>query len=282
MSMNAKSRILEQVIAGNCNAQAESPTGVSLRSFASADCGANGFSTGAATLLPGAELAYHVHPCSEAITVLEGIATVLVEGRSYQLSALDSIHVPAQVPHSVRNAEASQKMIAHCAFGASKPPRNFVQQNFPEEDRGSGQPEASDPEAIRRFATREVYELSPGALFCDLFAGRFGSKGICGGYGRFAAGASLPCHVHDYDESITIVEGSALCFVEGRQYALSGLDTAFVPQGRPHRFFNGSEAPMAMVWVYAGDEPGRTLIDAGYCAGSLVWPSEMSGAAGLE
>jgi hypothetical protein len=28
-----------------------------------------------------------------------------------------------------------------------------------------------------------------------------------------------------------------------------------------------------MVWVYAGNEPVRTIVDAGYCSGALVWPS---------
>jgi oxalate decarboxylase/phosphoglucose isomerase-like protein (cupin superfamily) len=59
--------------------------------------------------------------------------------------------------------------------------------------------------------------------------------------------------------------------VQDQHYKLSGLDAAFVPTGRPHRFSNDSDASMSMVWVYAGDEPDRTLIDPGYCDGSLVW-----------
>jgi hypothetical protein len=33
---------------------------------------------------------------------------------------------------------------------------------------------------------------------------------------------------------------------------------------------------MAMVWVYAGDEPERTILDAGYCDGTLRWRNERS------
>jgi quercetin dioxygenase-like cupin family protein len=96
--------------------------------------------------------------------------------------------------------------------------------------------------------------------------------GICGGYGRFLPGASLPCHTHDFDESITVVKGDADCLVEGKKYELSGCDTAFIPKGLPHRFINNSKEEMAMVWVYAGNEPDRTIVDARYCAGSLIWP----------
>lgn len=56
-------------------------------------------------------------------------------------------------------------------------------------------------------ATR--YKLATGASFCDRFAGRFGSVGICGGYGEFQPGTGLPCHLHDYDESITIIQGAS-------------------------------------------------------------------------
>jgi quercetin dioxygenase-like cupin family protein len=111
--------------------------------------------------------------------------------------------------------------------------------------------------------------LSPGAHFRDLFARRFGARGICGGYGIFGPGASLPCHFHEYDESITIIQGTAVCQVAGSEHQLSDCGTACIPKGRPHRFLNRSAAPMAMIWVYAGDEPERTLVDAGYCSGTL-------------
>jgi hypothetical protein len=75
-----------------------------------------------------------------------------------------------------------------------------------------------EPESVVRFADVVADELSPGAEFRDLFAGRFGAVGICGGYGRFLPECSLPCHTHMYDESITIVEGEAACLVAGKEY----------------------------------------------------------------
>jgi mannose-6-phosphate isomerase-like protein (cupin superfamily) len=83
----------------------------------------------------------------------------------------------------------------------------------------------------------------------------------------FQPGAALPCHYHAFDESITIVAGRAVCQVAGREYDVGDCDTVCVPQGRPHRFLNRSDRPMAMIWVYAGDEPERTLVDPGYCEG---------------
>lgn len=246
--------------------------GVELRMLASKECGATGFSTGMATFRPGAHMPYHFHEFSEAVTVLEGRARVLLEGRSYRLGFLDCVHVPAGVAHQVENEDAKNCLVVLSAFASSNAIRTQAGRTFPVEERESGQPSKEDPETIVRHDKAATYELSENAFFSDLFARRFGARGICGGFGRFLPGASLPCHIHDFDESITILRGSALCLVRGRNYELSGYDTAFIPQGMPHRFLNESDDEMAMIWVYAGEEPDRRIVDSAHCSGALAWP----------
>ena len=240
--------------------------------FASQAIGARGFSTGTAAFKPGARMPYHFHEFSEAVTVLAGQAHVLLEGRSYRLSALDCVHVPAGIAHQVENEDGASELLTLSAFASSNPTRSQTHRTF---ELKPGDPEKSasdDPETIIRFNLAEKYELAENAFFCDLFASRFGATGICGGYGRFLPGASLPCHTHDFDESITIVKGTAVCMVRGKRYELSGYDTAFIPRGIPHRFLNESNNEMAMIWVYAGDEPDRRMVDSRYCSGELAWP----------
>ncbi len=259
--------IREHIISGGRAPIENSPLGIALRTFVSGECGATTFYTGTAAFEPGAVLPRHTHTVSEAITVLAGRAAVSVEGRRYTLEPFDCIHVPAWIPHEVWNEASEGVMIAHSTIAEPQPTRCFVDDSTESSDR-----DASDgiaPERIRHFEAIERYELADGAIFRDLFAKRLGSVGICGGYGIFRPGSSLPCHVHKFDESITIVTGEARCQVEGREYKLSGYDTAFIPEGRAHRFLNVSDQPMAMIWVYAGDEPERTLVDAGYCSDSL-------------
>ena len=84
---------------------------------------------------------------------------------------------------------------------------------------------------------------------------------MSGGYGLFHPGGRLPAHFHDFDESICIIEGEATCVVEGRRFRLSDGATALVPRGRVHYFINESDAPMAMIWVYAGPSPVRVVVD---------------------
>lgn len=245
--------------------------GVSLRQFVSVACGAKGVSTGIVTFAPGVSLAYHKHPVSEAIIVLSGTARVSVEGRRYQLNPFDCIHVPGGKAHEVTNSATDAKLLAFSAFATDVVTRSFVQDSFDIHERGVLNPNPADPENTVRFHETAAYELSEGAVFVDLFASRFGSVGICGGYGRFAPGSSLPCHVHQFDESISIIEGEATCLVQGNRYQLSNCDTAFVPEGRPHRFLNLSNGQMGMIWVYAGSEPERTLVSPEYCDGTWNW-----------
>jgi len=260
------------VVARACRPEPGSPPGVSLLTFVSQNCGATGFSTGLAHFQPNAYLPYHLHRFSEAVTVVEGMARIEVEGRAYRLHPRDCIHLPAGVAHLVQNCDVAKQLVAHWAFATAVPSRELVDSTFAVDERGDGMPAEGNPETVVRYENKSVYELSKDAFFIDLFARRFGSVGICGGHGRFLPGASLPCHIHDFDESITIVSGRAACLAEGKRYELSDCDTAFIPKGIPHRFVNPSDGDMDMIWVYAGSEPDRRVVAAGYCSGEIVWP----------
>jgi quercetin dioxygenase-like cupin family protein len=241
--------------------------GVELRILATGSLGAQGLTTALVRFRTGGALPYHRHPMSEVIVVLEGMADVYVEGRHYRLKPYDAMHVPAGTVHAAGNESAGVPALVHTSFASDVPSRELVSANFTVTERE--QPDRLHPENLVRFEAAPVYELAPRAFFRDLFARRLGSRGVCGGYGLFEPGASLPCHYHGYDESITIVTGTAVCQVAGREYQVSNCDTACIPLGRPHRFLNRSDAPMAMIWVYAGDEPDRTIVEPGYCEGKL-------------
>lgn len=238
--------------------------GVSVKVLASGATGARRLATCLATLSPGAALPYHTHPCGEVIILVEGAAEVQVEGRSYRLSQFDALHVPGGVAHRVANGASDQPATLFTAFASEELARTWVDDQWTARPAQEGE---ATPESLTRFEAANAYELAPNTRFRDLFSRRQGASGICGGYGRFQPGSSLPCHIHGYDESITIVEGAAICQVAGEEYPVSDFDTACIPEARPHRFLNRSDAPMAMLWVYAGDEPDRVILDACHCEG---------------
>jgi putative monooxygenase len=271
-TMEANSRIRREFVTrGKSPHDLPLAPGVEALSFASTAKGAVGLFTGIAEFQPGATLPYHVHPCGEVILLVRGAATACVEGREYDLSQYDALFVPAGTPHAVENRSPDQQAWLHVSFPDGAPARSQIDQTFVRESRSH--PPDEGPEQLRRFVDAESYELAPHTEFRDLFASRFGSDGVCGGFGRFAPGASLPCHIHDYDESISIVEGAAVCQVNGVSYHLSNNDTACIPEGRPHRFLNESDQTMAMIWVYAGAEPDRQIIESSYCQTHRSWPS---------
>jgi quercetin dioxygenase-like cupin family protein len=236
--------------------------GVGVRALATGRLGAQRLTTSLALFEPGATLPYHTHPFSEVIVLLRGDACVLVEGRRYALGRYDALHVPEGTAHSVVNGRSGQTVF-HTSMASQEPTRVAVNAHFETVDCQFAA--AGVPEALTRFDAAAVYELGARTAFRDLFAGRLGSRGICGGYGLFQPGASLPCHYHDYDESITIVEGEAVCQAAGAEYLLANNDTACIPKGRPHRFINRGSSPMAMIWVYAGDEPDRVIVNSSFC-----------------
>jgi putative monooxygenase len=246
---------------------------IEWREYVSGNCGARGFSTGSVAIPPYGRVPYFVRKVSHVITVLIGEPCIGVEGRQYRMRALDCIHVPAGVAHDMSNLSA-QRVFLHWASASSQADAEPVEDKFAKVERSFGNPEPGDPEHITRFAQSKSYELAPGSQFYDLFAQRLGSNGICGGYGEFVPGSSLPCHMHEYDESITIVSGRATCEVKGSRYVVSDYDTAFVPLHWPHRFINESSERMGMIWVYAGNEPDRTILDVRLCTGALKWDGQ--------
>ena len=242
---------------------------IELRPLVGEHLGAIGLTTSSAVFAPGASLPPHRHDCGEAITVLEGEAVVESGGQRVTLGRLDCVFVPTGSTHAVRNASA-RPLHLHSAFASASPNRELVEAD--EHD--------SPGLRVRRIRDGEGYDLGGGTEFHDLFRGQWGAAGICGGWARFTPGSSLPCHVHEYDESITIISGDAVCLVEGRRYELSDMDTALVPRGLRHRFVNLSDGPMEMIWVYAGDEPSRTLVEPAACGDPHPAPAPFDGGDG--
>lgn len=58
----------------------------------------------------GESLSEHTAPFDALVQVVEGEATIIIEGKPYELNAGDSIIMPADIPHAVK-AKEKFKMI---------------------------------------------------------------------------------------------------------------------------------------------------------------------------
>ena len=239
--------------------------GVELRSLVGDHNGARNLFTGLLTLAPKSSYPLYTRPFTEVSVLLDGQVAVDVEDRRYNLGQFDAMTVPARVAAAPGESLANRPALIHVSLAASAPTQSWVNGRFTPVEQPASATGQAGAERLCRNNPRVRFELAPKAHFQDLFSAELGSQGICGGYGVFEPGARLPCHRHEFDESITIVQGTATCVVEGRRHELSGNATALVPQGLCHYFINLTLAPMAMVWVYAGDKPDRIVMDESYC-----------------
>ncbi len=246
----------------------EPAPGIQVSMMACGALGACGLTTCLVSIAPGKQLPYHTHPTGEAIVVLEGQALADVDCRRYVLEPYDALYVPQGVVHGLASARNDQPVWLGTAFPTAEVTRQFV--NPPKTLTWQAMPRPSDPESLRLWRLAEPYSISDRIETWDLFAGRWKSEGVCGGIATFAPGAGLACHVHPFDESITILQGVATCWVAGRQYSLSERSTILVPSHLPHRFINTGQQPMVMLWVYAASEPARTFVDPSLCEPTIL------------
>ncbi|MFO0871046.1 MAG: aldolase/citrate lyase family protein [Pirellulales bacterium] len=236
--------------------------GVTLECLAGSPHGARNLTTGIVTFAPGAALPYHQHTFAESITPLGGLLHVEVEGRIYSLRRFDNLLIPAGHPHQTRNPSTTEPVSVHVAVPTTHLTRTLVDRFFPrrvQPDSSTGTPGA---ERVTRFASAARQPAGPQTEFIDYFhGGLVPGLEMSGGYGLFHPTGRLPAHIHDFDESICIVGGSATCVVEGRRYELRDRATALQPRGRVHYFVNDSSQAMEMLWVYAGPRPERIVVD---------------------
>ncbi|MFD4820615.1 cupin domain-containing protein [Peribacillus butanolivorans] len=117
---------------------------------------------------------------------------------------------------------------------------------------------------ISKYQSIKSYELDDGVFFQDMMVQDMGPKTLIVGLATFEPGKSLPCHIHNVEESVTILKGNAYCDVEGVRTALEPYDTSFIPANIPHRFVNSSDTEeLIILWAYSqiDDSFSRVNID---------------------
>lgn len=118
--------------------------------------------------------------------------------------------------------------------------------------------------AILRPRNIARHDRGGGAATTPLVTRSIGATGFINGITEFAAGAVIPFHSHNCEESVMLLEGDAVIDIDGETHALQPFDTTFIPANIEHRFRNVSDRkPMKIFWTYASINATRTLVETG-------------------
>ena len=92
---------------------------------------------------------------------------------------------------------------------------------------------------------------------------RCGAANFTSGMTKIPAEMAVPLHSHNCDEHVTVIEGKADVEIDGQHFLMEPQDTAFIPEGVPHRFINVGKVSLSILWVYGTDKPTRTITETG-------------------
>ncbi len=118
--------------------------------------------------------------------------------------------------------------------------------------------------ALLKPETLPRYERGGGASTTPLVTREVGTTSFITGYTSFGGGAEIAFHSHNVQESVVLMEGSAILDIDGLEYELKTHDVTFIPPNVSHRFRNKSKTdPMKILWIYATFDANRTLTESG-------------------
>lgn len=108
------------------------------------------------------------------------------------------------------------------------------------------------------------HDRGGGARTTPLVGPAVGSTSFITGYTSFGPAVEIPFHSHNCQESVVLMEGTAVLDIDGLEYPLKAHDVTFIPPNVSHRFRNLSKTePMKILWIYATPDATRTLTASG-------------------
>jgi quercetin dioxygenase-like cupin family protein len=120
------------------------------------------------------------------------------------------------------------------------------------------------PAVVLRSAEIPARARGGGASTIPLVSQQVGAKDFLNGITRFGPGSAIAEHLHNCDESVLVLAGSAVAHIDGVAYPVGPGDTSFIPAGIHHFFENASDSEeMHIFWTYSSVDATRTIVATG-------------------
>jgi len=120
------------------------------------------------------------------------------------------------------------------------------------------------PAVILRSNDIPARQRGGGASTVPLVSQQVGSRQFLNGITVFGPGSAIAEHVHNCDESVLVIRGSAVAHIDGVEYSVAAGDNTFIPAGIRHYFHNTSATEeMHIFWTYASVDATRTVLATG-------------------
>ena len=113
---------------------------------------------------------------------------------------------------------------------------------------------------IIRASKLPIDKSDPGVDALRIVGSQVGAKHITGGIAKFSPGASILLHTHPCEEMVVVIEGKAVCELNGECFEMQTYDTSFVKGGIPHRFINKSDKRMTIAYFYPSIKVTRDAV----------------------
>jgi quercetin dioxygenase-like cupin family protein len=187
---------------------------------------------------PGKTSVHHIHPWEHEVYILEGSGVLVQDGKEYPIREGDGIFIPPNVDHYTLNNRTSGNIrrleVNPLIASQSTAGRNQGGQ-------GTGQ-----PPVIRNY--RQL-DIKVGHV---LLQGKDGAPNYVLLYnGPLDPGAmthpEANGHVHPWEHTVFILEGSGTIVIEGKNYNVTAGDAILVPPNAWHQWKNETKAPMLRV-----------------------------------
>jgi 2-keto-3-deoxy-L-rhamnonate aldolase RhmA/quercetin dioxygenase-like cupin family protein len=121
-------------------------------------------------------------------------------------------------------------------------------------------------ELMNEPGKNQLIELASGVLLDCLVGSNNQARNLTTGLVAFEPGSKLGYHTHPVSEAITVLSGSAVVGVEGREYSLGPLDTIVIPRETAHAAWNEGKEQSVVHVALASATPSRELVSTSFSA----------------